>query len=154
MANDPLTSAIVTLSQLRSGFCAKLRDFQLKIGKVDNSICTYCDLDEQTVTHLFDCPAHPTTLTPKDLWDNSRDVAVHLRSIPAFDFIPAPKTPPRCRRRARPPADPPDSPVFTPASLPPSPPLSPRIPPLMPPFSPNSRTDSSLREIDSPLLFS
>ena len=60
----------VTLSQLRSGHCARLRDFQFKIGKVTDNLYPNCLLDSQTVSHLFDCPAKPTTLTLLDLWEN------------------------------------------------------------------------------------
>ena len=138
----------VTLSQLRSGHCARLRDFQLRIGKSDSNICPDCDLAPQTVNHIFDCPAHPTTLSTRDLWENPRDVADLLRSFQAFVFVPAPATPPRRRPPARPPAAPPDSP-FSPISLPPSPLLPPRILPLMPISPPSSGSSSPLRGVNS-----
>ena len=125
----------VTLSQLRSGHCAKLKDYQrYKLGKVDNDTCTDCDLFPQTVSHLFDCPAHPTTLSTTDLWENPKEVVDHLRRFSAFDDLPRVSSPPRRQPRQRPPARPPDSPLFSPMSFPPSPPASPgpgRIPPLM-----------------------
>ena len=126
-----------TLSQLRSGHCARLRDYQLRIGKANDDLCADCDLFPQTVNHLFDCPAHPTTLGAEDLWGNPRDVVDHLQNFQAFDFLPPLGSPPRLHPRRRPPAAPPDSPVFTPVSLPPSPffsPPPPPGPPLIPPL--------------------
>ena len=118
----------VTLSQLRSGQCARLRDFQLKIGKSADSLCQSCSLDNQTVQHIFDCPARPTTLTPLDLWNNPWGVADFLRSLPDFLDLPppAPPPPPRRRPRHRPPPAPPDPP--------PADPISPIFTPLSPPF--------------------
>ena len=65
-----------TLSQLHSGHCARLKDYQLRIGKMNNDLCADCNLFPQTVKHVFDCPAHPTTLGAEDLWDSPRDVVV------------------------------------------------------------------------------
>ena len=125
----------VTLSQLRSGHCSKLRDFQKwKLGKVDDDICTDCELFPQTVSHLFNCPARPTTLSTTDLWENPKEVIDHLRRFSVLDSLPPLLSPPRPPPPLRPPAAPPDSPVFTPMSLPPSPPRSPApggIRPLM-----------------------
>lgn len=131
----------VTLSQLRSGHCARLRDFQLKIGKVADALCPSCTLDSQTVSHLFDCPAKPTTLTIDDLWKNPWGVADHLRSFPCFDDLPPPPQPPQPPPRRRPPPrpppapDPPASPIFTP--LPFSPPHTP-----LPSLSPQAQAPS------------
>ena len=67
-----------TLAQLRSGHCGKLRDFQKRVGKTNDDICADCNLSQQNVGHLFDCPAHPTTLNVRDLWENPRDAVDHL----------------------------------------------------------------------------
>ena len=139
----------VTLAQLRSGQCARLRDFQFTIGKSPDNICRHCTLEPQTVIHLFNCPAKPTTLTELDLWLNPWGVADYLRLLPDFSDLqpPTPLPPPRRRPPRRPPPDPPDfpiqapdSPVFSPFSDPPSPfdfspPDSP-VPLLLLPFSP------------------
>ena len=157
----------VALSQLRSGHCARLRDYQLKyLKKVADDLCPNCQLDSQSVSHLFDCPAKPTTLTSEDLWNNPWGVADFLRSLPEFSDLPPPDPPPPRRRPPpRPPPAPPDpppaspvprvvpvpvppgSPIFTPLSPPPSPfrfspPDSPQIPGLLslhftPPTSPS-----------------
>ena len=117
-----------TLSQLRSGACACLKDFQLKLGKVQEDTCSVCGLFPETVKHLFDCPARPTQLCERDLWDNPREAADFLSSHPAFDFPPL-GSPPRLRKRPRPPSLPPDT--FSPLLLPP---LSPLFPPPIPPL--------------------
>ena len=98
------------LSQLRSGFCSKLRDFQFRLGRSTTSSCPECDLGEHTVAHLFDCPRHPTPLNPIDLWAHPCDVAAFLSRLPSFSEIPPPPPPPppRVRRRGRPPRAPPD----------------------------------------------
>ena len=118
------------LSQLRSGFCSKLMDFQHRIGRSTSSACPECDMGVHSVAHLFDCPRHPTPLTTLDLWKQPRDVAVFLSGLPSFASIPPPPPPPppRGRRRGRPPATPPrppdgalnlsDSSLFSSFSLP------------------------------------
>ena len=117
----------VTLAQLRSGHCARLKDFQLRIGKADDDKCPDCRLDVQDVHHLFNCPARQTGLTVDDLWNNPREVAYFLSSHPAFDFIAPPATPPtrRRRRRGRPPSSNRTSFSFSPLSIPDSLILSP-----------------------------
>ena len=146
----------VTLAQLRSGFCARLRDYQFRIDKSPDDLCQSCLLGSQNVQHIFDCPARPTTLTTLDLWINPWGVADFIRSLPEFADLPPPSPPPPPRRRPprRPPPAPdqvppsppalPASPIFTPLTPPPSPfsfspPASPIIPPLLnlsPPPSP------------------
>ena len=130
----------VTLAQLRSGQCARLKDFQLKIGKSTDDLCPSCSLDSQSVSHLFDCPAKPTTLTVDDLWTYPWGVADHLRTLPSFDDLPPPPQPPQPPPRRRPPQRPP------PAPDPPAPPASPVFTPLpfSPPHTPPSPSQSVL----------
>ena len=99
------------LAQLRSGHCSKLRDFQHRIGKSADDLCPGCFLHQDSVSHVFDCPSRPTGLNPVDLWNQPREVALFLSSIPAFNQLPvvAPLPPPRQRRRGQPPAEPPPS---------------------------------------------
>ena len=131
-----------TLSQLRSGHCARLKVFQVKIGKTDDDSCPDCNLFSQSVNHLFDCPARPTTLRPIDLWENPRDVVDHLRSTSSFDSLPPLGSPPRPRRRPRPPRAPPDVPPISPGSPPGSPLFSPLILPPSQDLSPRSNLSS------------
>ena len=91
----------VTLAQLRSGHCARLKTYQFKIGKAGDDTCPDCGIDPQDVTHLFNCPARPTGLTTRALWTDPREVAHFLSSHPAFDGIAPPATPPPRRRRRR-----------------------------------------------------
>ena len=136
-----------TLSQLRSNFCARLKDFQLRIGKVDEELCRSCDLFSESVEHLFNCPARPTNLTTIDLWVNPLEVASFLRSHPAFPFPDFVVAPPRRRGRLRPPPLPPESPDVSQFSpLPPLPPLTPifqQIPLLMSQLLSPSSTSSN-----------
>ena len=113
----------VTLAQLRSGHCARLKDYQFRIGSAVDDLCPGCSLVSHSVTHLFQCPAHPTTLGPRDLWERPDDVAIFLSSLPSFSFLPPPPTPPpprRRRRRGRPPSSSSSSrdSLFSPISVP------------------------------------
>ena len=138
-----------TLSQLRSGHCARLADYQMRIGKVNSDECPDCLSLPASVSHLFECPSNPTTLTTLDLWTNPCEAIRFLQSTNSFNHLPVVTTPPRQQRRRRPPAEPPPSPsgsLFSPLSLPPSPFLSP------PPLSPLS--PPPLPPPPSPLLFS
>ena len=94
--------------QLRSEFCSKLNDYRFRIGSADSSACPECHLGEHNVSHLFDCPRHPTSLTPTDLWKSPREVAFFLRGLSSFSSLPRPPPPPPLRghRRGRPPAPP------------------------------------------------
>ena len=97
----------VALAQLRSGHCARLKDYQHRIGRVGDSLCPDCQLFNASSSHLFDCPAHPTQLTTLDLWTRPYEVANFLNTIPAFSHLPATGPPPQRRRRRRPPPEPP-----------------------------------------------
>ena len=57
------------LSQLRSGHCKLLNSYKKRLKQTDASSCPYCGMDPQDVPYLFNCTAHPTTLTPESLWD-------------------------------------------------------------------------------------
>ena len=101
-----------TLAQLRSGHCIKLKDYMHRIGKADDDICPNCRVAPSSTEHLFNCTAHPTTLTTRDLWERPHETATFLTNIPAFNDLPAvgPLPPPRRRRDARPPPEPPPPP--------------------------------------------
>ena len=58
-----------TLSQLRSGHCKLLNSYTKRLKQTDSSSCPDCGMDPQDVPHLFNCTAHPTTLTTESLWD-------------------------------------------------------------------------------------
>ena len=58
-----------TLAQLRSGYCKLLGFYKSRIKKdASLDVCADCGKTPHDVKHLFACPAHPTTLTPSDLW--------------------------------------------------------------------------------------
>ena len=136
--------AQVVLSQLRSGHCARLRDYQARIGRSPSDLCLGCNLEAQTVKHIFDCPARPTTLTTDNLWTSPLEVVDFLSRLPEFaDLPPLHALPPARPLPARPPPRPPDSPIFTPMTPPISPfpftPPSPSSPlSVSPPSSPLS----------------
>ena len=62
-----------TLSHLRSGHCHLLNSYKHRIGREDDPQCKYCGYDNQDVNHLFDCPAHPTVMSPTKLWSMPAD---------------------------------------------------------------------------------
>ena len=102
----------VALSRLRSGFCSNLASFQHRIGAAPSDLCPECQSAPHTTNHLFCCPAHPTALSPLDLWERPRDVAAFLRGLPQFSALPDPsdRPPPRRGGGPRPPRAPPDDP--------------------------------------------
>ena len=57
-----------TLSQLRSGHCHILQDYKHRVFGEPSDICIDCGASPQSVRHLFACNAHPTDLSPEDLW--------------------------------------------------------------------------------------
>ena len=63
-----------TLSQLRSGHCHLLNSYKHRIGREDDPQCKDCGYDNQDVNHLFDCPAHPTVMSPTKLWSMPADM--------------------------------------------------------------------------------
>ena len=66
-----------TLAQLRSGHCRLLGSFFLacKISKYASlDVCADCGKTPHDVKHVFNCPAHPTTMTPSDLWNRRNPV--------------------------------------------------------------------------------
>ena len=54
-----------TLSQLRSGHCKLLNSYKKRLKQTEFLSCPDCEVDPQDVLHLFNCTAHPTTLTPE-----------------------------------------------------------------------------------------
>ena len=98
------------LSQLRSGHCARLNTFKFKIGSSITDLCPDCDAAAHDTGHLFACPANPTALTVRDLWERPCDAASFLSSTsPFLDLSPPPPPPPPSpgHRRRPPPELPP-----------------------------------------------
>ena len=124
-----------TLSQLRSGFCSRLKSFQFRIGGVPDDLCPECGSQSHDTNHIFNCQTHPTRLTTESLWSDPWATARFIRTQSSFNFLPdvGVRPPPRQRRRRRPPPEPPPNPGFSPISLPPSPFLF-TPPPLTPPL--------------------
>ena len=71
-----------TLAQLRSGYCKLLGSYKSRIKKdASLDICADCGKTPHDVKHLFDCPAHLTTLIPSDLWSKP------VESIREFSYL-------------------------------------------------------------------
>ena len=70
-----------TLSQLRSGHCHLLQDYKHRVFGKPSDICTDCGASPQNVRHLFAFNAHPTDLSPEDLWRSP------VGSIGAFSYL-------------------------------------------------------------------
>ena len=68
-----------TLAQLRSRHYRLIGSYKSRISE-DASLdaCAYCGRTPHDVKHLFNCPAHPTTLTPSDLWNRPVDTIREL----------------------------------------------------------------------------
>ena len=89
--------ARTTLAQLRSGYCSALETFKHRINQAPSPICPCCRQSDHTTQHLFDCPEHPTALTPLDLWQRPGEAVDFLSTWPCLDRL----------HRARPPPEPP-----------------------------------------------
>ena len=73
-----------TLAQLRSGHCRLLGSYKSRIRKdVSLDVCADCGKTPHDVKHLFNCPAHPTTMTPSDLWNRPVDAIRELSYLEA-----------------------------------------------------------------------
>ena len=70
-----------TLSQLRSGHCKLLNSYKHRLEPTVSSICPDCGAPSQDVPHLFNCTAHPNTLTSVNLWVKP------VESIREFSFL-------------------------------------------------------------------
>ena len=70
-----------TLAQIRSGHCRLLGSYKSRISK-DASL-DVCGKTPPDVKHLFNCPAHPTTMTPSDLWNRPVDAIRELSYLEA-----------------------------------------------------------------------
>ena len=56
-----------TLAQLGSGHCRLPGSYKSRISKdVSLDVCADCGKTPHDVKHLFNCPVHPTTMTPSD----------------------------------------------------------------------------------------
>jgi hypothetical protein len=75
-----------TLNQMRSDFRSAQKSYQYFINKALDNICPGCQSASQTVTHLFSCPAHPTSLRPINIWNNLVAVASFIATLPVFGF--------------------------------------------------------------------
>ena len=73
-----------TLAQLRSGHCRLLGSYKRKISKdASLNVCADCGKTPHNVKHHFNCPAHPTTMTPLDLWNRPVDKIWELSYLEA-----------------------------------------------------------------------
>ena len=67
------------LARLRSGFSRILRSYLHRLDETVQDTCPDCDAPDHVTEHLFNCPARPTHLTPRDLWDKPGEVAAFLQ---------------------------------------------------------------------------
>ena len=82
------------LSQLRSGYCLALNSYLERVGRAPSDLCPSCHTSPHTTSHIFTCTAHPTTLSPRDLWERPCLTSTFLSSLPFFDLPPLPPPPP------------------------------------------------------------
>ena len=73
-----------TLAKLSSEHCRLLGSYKSKISKnVSLDVCADCGKTAHNVKHLFNCPAHPMTMTLSDLWNRPVDAIRGLRYLEA-----------------------------------------------------------------------
>ena len=83
-----------TLSQLRSGYCSRLRSYLHRIGSSDDPTCPECMQEPHTTHHLFSCQAYPNSLQVADLWHRPCEVAALISGMTAFRDLPPLDGPP------------------------------------------------------------
>jgi len=93
------------LTSLCSEYCVDIPDYQALIGRLEVDNCPECRILSLNVDHLFVCAAHPTSLTPDDLWASPRKVVAFLSTWPCVSHLPP--LPPREPPSPRPPPQPP-----------------------------------------------
>ena len=64
-----VNTAIDNMTDNRGPLCHSSGFYKKGLKQTDSSSCPDWGMDLQDVPHLFNCPAHPTTLTPENLWD-------------------------------------------------------------------------------------
>ena len=69
-----------SLAQLRSGHCRLIGSYKSRISKDDS---LDCGMTPHDVKHLCNCPGHPTTMTPSDLWKRPVDAIRELSYLEA-----------------------------------------------------------------------
>ena len=73
-----------TLAQLRSGHGRLLGSYKSRISKdVSLDVCADCGKTPHDVKHLSNCPAHPTIMTPSNLWNRPVDATGELGYLEA-----------------------------------------------------------------------
>ena len=66
--------------------CRLLGSYKSRIKKdASLNVCSDCGTSPHDVTHLFTCPAHPTTMIPSDLWNRPTDIVRELNYLEARD---------------------------------------------------------------------
>ena len=83
-----------SLSQLRSDHCTSLNSYKHRIGASPTDACPSCHHSPHDTQHLFTCPAHPTALGVRDIWERPAEVADFLATLPFFRFGVPPRPPP------------------------------------------------------------
>ena len=73
-----------TLARQRSGHCKLLGSYKSRISKdASLDVCADCGKTPHDVKHLFNCPAHPATITPSELWTRPVDAIRELSYLQA-----------------------------------------------------------------------
>ena len=67
------------LSQLRSGFCKILNNYNNRCDNNVPDICPKCSQSPHDTNHLFNCPQDPTILTVESLWLKPKMAAEFLK---------------------------------------------------------------------------
>ena len=66
------------LFQLRSGYSSHLNSYLSRIRENVQNICPNCNQTPHDTRHLLNCPARPTRLTTRSLWENPVETAEFL----------------------------------------------------------------------------
>ena len=67
------------LARLRSGYSRILQSYLHRLDESTPNVCPDCSAPDHTTSHLFSCPARPTDLCLRDLWENPVKAALFLQ---------------------------------------------------------------------------
>jgi hypothetical protein len=81
--NVEIASRLVTVAR-----SCLLQTYLITIKRANDQICPECRVDNDSVSHVFQCPTHPTRLTKIDLWKRPVEVANFLSNLAAFSHLP------------------------------------------------------------------
>ncbi len=88
-SNLPRKSRVVQ-AQLRSEWCNSLNVYWSRIDRAIPHLCPASGGSPYATSHIFNCPANPTSLRPMDLWTQPLEaeqfIGIDLQTEPPIEY--------------------------------------------------------------------